>query len=109
VNGDAAATAAAGCPARKAASTDSVTTLDLADAQNAEIEHDGIERAWLRRHGATFPAAEHFLVAAPVGPEGKERPGFQAAWQAVIASGGTTSNLPPSFFFRSPGRQQHET
>ena len=44
---------------------------------------DGIERAWLRRRGATLPAAEHFLVAAPAGPQDKEGPGFQAAWQAA--------------------------
>lgn len=32
------------------------------------------ERAWLRRRGAALRAAEHFLVAAPAGPQDKGRP-----------------------------------
>jgi len=56
----------------------------LAHAGDAEIENDGgIERAWFRHRGATLPAAEHFFVAAPAGPEDKEGPGFQTAWQAA--------------------------
>lgn len=38
----------------------------MAKAEGAGIEdEDGIERALAARHGATFPVAEHFLVAAP--------------------------------------------
>ncbi len=60
------------------------TLHELAQEHGAVIEDaDGIERAWLRRRCATFPAAEHFLVAAPAGPDDKEGPGFEAAWQAA--------------------------
>jgi hypothetical protein len=60
---------------------------ELAESEGAAIEDDGgIERAWLRRRGATFPAAEHFLVTAPAGPDNKEGPGFAAAWQAATES-----------------------
>jgi hypothetical protein len=59
----------------------------MAKAEGAGIEdEDGIERAWLRRLGAAFPAAEHFLVAGPAGPQDKDGPGFEAAWQAATAS-----------------------
>jgi hypothetical protein len=65
----------------------------LAKAEGAVIDgEDGIERAWLRRRGATFPAAEHFLVAAPAGPEDKEgpasrRPGGEARGFADSCAG----------------------
>jgi hypothetical protein len=67
-------------------SRDQMTAVlrDLAHAEDAEIGNDdGIERAWIRRRGTTLPAAEHFLVAAPAGPEDKEGPGFQAAWHTA--------------------------
>jgi hypothetical protein len=41
----------------------------MAKAEGAGIQdEDGIERAWLRRRGTAFPAAGHFLVAAPPDP-----------------------------------------
>jgi hypothetical protein len=59
----------------------------MAKAEGAGIEdEDGIERAWLRRRGAAFPAAEDFLVAAPAGPQDEDGPGFESAWQAATAS-----------------------
>jgi hypothetical protein len=59
---------------------------ELAATQHAAIAADGgIERAWLRRRGAALPTAEHFLVAAPAGPQDKERPGFAAAWKTATA------------------------
>ncbi len=62
----------------------------LAAHHGADLDNnDGICRAWLRRRGQTFPTAEHFLVAAPItpdGPEDKDGPGFPAAWAA--ATGG---------------------
>ena len=61
---------------------------ELAGSEGAAIEDDGgIERAWLHRRGAAFPAAEHILVAAPAGPGDKEGPGFVAAWEAATAPG----------------------
>ena len=58
----------------------------MAEAEGAGVDdEDGIERAWLRRRGAAFPAAEHFLVAAPAGPQDKDGPGFEVAWQAATA------------------------
>jgi hypothetical protein len=70
-------------------SRDQMTAVlrDLAHAAGTEVGiDDGIERVWLRHRGTTLPAAEHFLVAAPAGPEDKEGPGFQAAWQVATAS-----------------------
>ena len=59
----------------------------MAKAEGTAVEdEDGIERAWLRRRGTAFPSAEHFLVSAPAGPQDKDGPGFDAAWQAVTAS-----------------------
>lgn len=52
---------------------------------------DGIERARLRRRGAAFPAAEHFVVTGPAGPEDKDGPGFEAAWQAATAAARSAS------------------
>ncbi|HEY5357268.1 MAG TPA: hypothetical protein VIJ82_06185 [Streptosporangiaceae bacterium] len=54
---------------------------ELAESKGATIEDDNgsTKRAWLRRRGATLPAAEHFLVTAPVGPDNEEGPGFAAA------------------------------
>jgi hypothetical protein len=49
------------------------------------LAEDGIPRAWRRRRGAHLPAAEWFWVAAPAGPEDKERPGFADAWPAALA------------------------
>jgi hypothetical protein len=67
----------------------------MAKAERARVEdQDGIERAWLRRRGAALPAAEHFLVAAPAGPQDKGGPGFEAAWQAVTASAAGTPPEP---------------
>ena len=58
----------------------------MAEAEGAGVDdEDGIERAWLRRRGAAFPAAEHFLVAGPAGPQDKDGPGFEVAWQAATA------------------------
>ena len=70
-------------------SRDQMTAIlrDLAHTADAETGNgDGIERAWLRHRGTTLPAAEHFLVAAPAGPEDKEGPGFQAAWQTATTT-----------------------
>lgn len=48
---------------------------ELAGSEGAAIEDDGgIERAWLHRRGAAFPAAEHILVAAPAGPATRKAP-----------------------------------
>ena len=59
----------------------------MAEAEGVGVDaEDGIERAWLRRRGAVFPAAEHFLVAAPAGPEDKDGPGFEAVWQTATES-----------------------
>jgi hypothetical protein len=61
----------------------------MARAERIHVEdQDGIGRAWLRRRGTTFPAAEHFLVAAPAGPADKDGPGFAAAWQAAATAAG---------------------
>lgn len=67
------------------------TTLhELVRARDAAIENDGgIERAWLRRRGATFPATEHFFVAAPAGPDDKEGRGFQAGWRTATQAART--------------------
>jgi hypothetical protein len=56
----------------------------LAREQGTVPENDsGIERAWLRQRGTTLPATEHFLVAAPAGPQDKDGRGFAAAWQTA--------------------------
>lgn len=81
-----AANAARSLRAIAAGSRDQMTAVlrELAHRRGAAIENsDGIERAWLRHRGPALPAAEHFLVAAPAGPDDKEGPGFQAAWQAA--------------------------
>lgn len=49
----------------------------------------GIGRAWTRRRGVTYPAAERCLVACPVTPDGpvdKVGPGFAEAWAAALAA-----------------------
>jgi len=48
---------------------------------------DGVERWWIHRAADSFPTWEEFVVAAPVGVEDKERPGFQEAWGAVTGRG----------------------
>jgi hypothetical protein len=57
---------------------------ELAATRHAVLDDEGgIEQAWLRWRGTTFPAVEHFLVAAPTGPQDKDGRGFEAAWQAA--------------------------
>jgi hypothetical protein len=83
-----AANAARSLRAIAAGSRDQMTAAlrQPAHVNSAGIENgDGTERAWLRHRGTTLPAAEHFLVAAPAGPDDKEGPGFQAAWHAADA------------------------
>jgi hypothetical protein len=64
------------------------TTLRTLARQRGAIpsSDDGIERAWLRRRGTTLPAIEHFLVAAPAGPNDKDGRGFATAWHAATAT-----------------------
>jgi len=82
----------------------------MAKAEDASVENeDGIERAWLRRRSAAFPAAEHFLVAASAGPEDKDGSGLEAACQF-----GGSGRRPPEPATRQlmlppPGQRQPES
>jgi hypothetical protein len=103
----------AGDPARAASASRSLRALasgtraemttalrDLARIRHAETElDDGIERAWLRRRGTALPTAEHFLVAAPAGPQDKGAPAFRRPGRQPF---------PGICLFRLPG-QQRET
>ena len=61
----------------------SITIHHRAGKQSAEGRE--YPRAVAAPHlpSAARRVAEHFLVAAPAGPEDKEGPGFQTAWQAA--------------------------
>jgi hypothetical protein len=87
-------------PSKKGPTMRSVRCLDVGSAAamaaslasraadhgiDVETGDDRIDRVWLARRGATFPAREHFLVAAPCGVRDKERTGFAAAWDRAEA------------------------
>jgi hypothetical protein len=62
-----------------------------AAAQGLPLETaGGVTRAWSHRRGLMVPAAERFLVACPVTPDGpfdKTGPRFAEAWAAGVAAG----------------------
>jgi hypothetical protein len=62
----------------------------LADGHGTSLDGEGgIRCAWPRRRGQFLPSAEHFLVPAPVAPDGyfdKDGPGFGAAWEGATAT-----------------------
>jgi hypothetical protein len=81
----------------------------LAKAVGAVIDsEDGIERAGLHRRGATFPAAEHFLVAARPDRKTRKAPASRRPGKQPPRPSAASVNPPRSFSCRSPGRQPLE-
>ena len=54
---------------------------EVARAGSVEVSSvDGIDRAYFRERGQTFPTAEHFFVAAPAVVGDKAAANFEAWW-----------------------------
>jgi hypothetical protein len=82
----------------------------MAKAEGASVEdEDGIGRAWLRRRGAAFPAAEHFLVAAPTGPEDKDGPASMPPGRRQQQPTPGPSQPPGSSCSPSPGQRRPDS
>jgi hypothetical protein len=75
---------------RRVANGTRAAMLDLLEGTAGDVLEtgaDGIARAYLRRRGATFPTAEHFLVVGPSDVADKESKHFDQWWADLPDAG----------------------